>query len=77
MKRGRYVVRPFQGGGVSLSGPDLPYLMRFCEAVDAMDYGHFVARAGGGSIIALDSTGHVIISETTHPRDLGLRLFNG
>ena len=61
----RYVVKPRQDGrGFELSGPGLPFTVRYVEDIHAVAYAHWHGGGKGGKIHVLDSRGHCILTET-------------
>ena len=71
--RARYIVRPSPLGGYEITGPGLPFPIRYKQDVDAMNYGHHMLRATGGSVVALDSQGNTIVIESAPSSPDGLR----
>lgn len=59
----RYIVRP-SGNGFTLTGPDLPYALRFADEITAGSMAHHLGRITGGRVVYLDRSGHPIITET-------------
>lgn len=59
----RYIVKP-SGNGFTLTGPDLPYALRFTDEITAGSMAHHLGRITGGRVIYLSRSGHPIITET-------------
>lgn len=62
--RPRYVLRPLPDGTYQLTGPRLPYPLRYESCSAAASFAHWQAEDTGGVLIVLDSTGYAQFSET-------------
>ncbi len=71
-----YIVQPHRAGGYALSGPLLPFVMRFMDDAHAADYAHHKCRDTGGRVLVLDGQGRWQFTEHAQATDCGLRLLN-
>ena len=62
-----FIVKPRRDGGCDLTGPLLPYGLRYQDEAAAVDYAHHHARIGGAIVVVLNRRGEVEFCERSRP----------
>jgi hypothetical protein len=62
-----YFVRPHPKGGVTLTGPLIPFPLRYDNECSAASYAHHVARMTGARVIVFNRRGDIDFCERSKP----------
>ena len=67
MEKITYFVRPHSEGGVILTGPLLPYGLRYEDESAAVNYAHHIARLTGARVLIFNRRGEIEFCEHSKP----------
>lgn len=62
-----FIVTPRSDGGCDLSGPLLPFCLKYEDEAEAVNYAHHVARITGAIVLAINRRGDVELWERSYP----------